>query len=247
MVVSTECRTCRNHMQVVDGKAVKRSKPGTRLANGGTLPVLSAKAAAAEKSAASKVAGKRSFLGGLFDRTPEKRIVSCYHCNFAFETVKEAHSSQCRKCGGYISLKSYEIDHAWRRRIQTRGDVVIQKGASIVGVNVQCHHLTVLGTLAASVECSGDLRIRSHGKILGNVKCRGLRVERGAVVDFQGDVFAERAYIDGQVHGQLNCTGTITLEKKAHLKGLAKAGGLVVKAGAKHTGLMEVVRPKSAQ
>ena len=87
------------------------------------------------------------------------------------------------------------------------------------------------------------LAIRSHGRIIGNVKCRELKVERGAEVEFQGDVHAERAYIDGQVKAQLTCTGTITLEKKAHLQGLARAGALVVMAGARHTGLMEVVRP----
>jgi cytoskeletal protein CcmA (bactofilin family) len=113
---------------------------------------------------------------------------------------------------------------------------------------VQCHDLTVFGKLAASVECSGILRIRSSGKIVGNIRCRELRVERGAEVEFQGEVQAGTASIDGNVKAQLTCTGTITLEKKAHLQGLARAGALIVKAGAKHSGLMEVVNaiPESA-
>jgi cytoskeletal protein CcmA (bactofilin family) len=100
----------------------------------------------------------------------------------------------------------------------------------------------VFGKLAASVDCSGVLRIRSHGKIVGNVKCRELRVERGAEVEFQGEVSADQAYIDGNVKAQLTCSGTITLEKKAHLQGLARAGALIVKAGAKHTGMIEIVK-----
>lgn len=232
-------------MDIRNGKPVARPKYATRLATASKPPVQHPMIA----PAAPRKVAKESSLGifrRFFVREPEKREIVCYHCNRKFEVVSEAQSSQCNKCGGYISLKDYAIDQAWRRRIQTRGDVTILKSGSILGVNVQSHHLTVLGKLAASVECSGTLRIRSHGKIIGNVKCRELRVERGAVVEFQGDVHAETAYIDGQVKAQLTCTGTITLEKKAHLQGLARAGDLVVKAGAKHTGSMEVVRPQIA-
>lgn len=115
-----------------------------------------------------------------------------------------------------------------------------------MGMKVQCHDLTVFGSLAAPVDCSGTLRIRSHGKIIGNVRCGDLRVERGAIVEFQGDVLAERAYLDGQVKAHLTCTGTITLEKKAQLTGLAKAAGLIVKEGAKHSGSMEIVEAGAA-
>lgn len=245
LVISTQCRACGNHMDVRNGKPVSRPKYATRLASAGRPPVEHPTIGSAVAKTGVKDP-QRGIFRRLFVREPERREIDCYHCNQKFEVVSDAQSSQCKKCGGYISLKDYEIDTAWRRRIQTRGDVTILKSGSILGVNVQSHHLTVLGTLAASVECSGTLRIRSHGKIIGNVKCRELRVERGAVVEFQGDVHAEKAYIDGQVKAQLSCTGTITLEKKAHLQGLARAGGLVVKAGARHSGLMEVIRPEIA-
>ncbi len=172
---------------------------------------------------------------------------SCNTCSRKFSAlvgvVASAQPPQCPKCGGYISLRDYEIDHDWRRRIQTRGNVKILKEGSIIGGTVVCHDLTVLGNLNAPVDCSGALCIRSHGKIVGNVTCGELRVERGAKVEFQGDVRARDAYIDGDVKVQLTCTGTITLEKKAHLQGLARAGKLVVKSGAKHTGSMDVMNP----
>ena len=173
-------------------------------------------------------------------------MISCYHCEHSLEVSSAAQSSQCSKCGGHISLRDYEVDHAWRRRIQTRGNVKILKGGSILGVTVQCHDLTVLGNLEAPVNCSGKLMIRSHGKIIGNVKCGELRVERGAEVEFQGAVTTNKAYIDGNVRAQLTCMGTITLEKKAHLQGPIQAAGLVVKEGAKHTGSMEVIQKKAS-
>ncbi len=244
MVVSTICLGCRQHIDVRDGKSVVRPRHGTRLAAPGEKRATETSRIQENSDSRKNEAKGRGFLRRFFDPPIKTRSVDCYHCHHVFDAVIDAQSSQCPKCGGHISLRNYDIDQSWRRRIQTRGDVTIQKGASIIGVNVQCHDLTVLGQLAASVDCSGKIMIRSHGRILGNVKCDQLRVERGAEVEFQGEVHARSAYIDGRVKAQLTCTGTITLEKKAHLQGLARAGGLVVKAGAKHTGLMEVVQAK---
>lgn len=245
MVISTLCRSCGFHMDIRDGKPVIRAEHATRLASPGKPPLQHPSTGGSEY--APKLAKREGigFFRRIFQGEPEKRPVNCFHCGNVFEVVRDAQSSQCPKCGGYISLQDYEVDTDWRRRIQTRGDVMILKTGSIIGVNVQCHDLTVAGKLAASVECSGTLRIRSHGKIVGNVTCRELRVERGAEVEFQGEVHAGSAFIDGNVKAQLTCTGTITLEKKAHLQGLARAGALVVKAGAKHSGMMEVVNAPS--
>lgn len=246
-VVSTLCRACGEHMSVRDGKLVLRPKYATRLSSASNPPLQHTSTGGGEtkKKASSETSG-RGILRRLFEKLPVMRVISCYHCSCELEVSSEAQSTQCKKCGGHISLKDYEISQAWRRRIQTRGNVNVQKTGSIIGVKVQCHDLTVLGKLAAAVDCSGVIRIRSHGKIIGNVNCRELRVERGAEVEFQGDVHAKKAYLDGHVKAQLTCTGTITLEKKAHLQGLARAGGLIVKAGAKHTGSMEVIRSQIA-
>lgn len=243
LVISTICRSCGFHMDIRDGKPVARPKYATRLASSGKPPVQHP--AVAEQAPVKRAPSEPTvgFLRRMFRKETVKRPISCYHCNRTFEVVPDAQSTQCSKCGGYISLRDYQIDHAWRRRIQTRGNVTILKTGSIVGVNVQCHDLIVLGQLSASVNCSGKLVVRSHGKILGNVSCAELRVERGAHVEIQGDVHTRSAYIDGMVKAQVNCSGTITLEKKAHLQGLARAGGLIVKAGARHSGSMEVVRP----
>ncbi len=244
LVVSTICKACGSHLEIEEGEVVPKQKFGTRLLSADELEAHKR----AESELESQPIGESRFgrLLRVFSKPEAKfRNVICYHCGEGFQTISSALSSQCKRCGGYISLRDYTINQAWRRRIQTRGDVMIQREGSIVGVNVQCHHLTVLGRLAASVECSGDIRIQSHGRILGNVKCDELRVERGAEVEFQGEVHARTAYIDGELKAQLTCDGTITLEKKAHLKGLAKARGLVVKEGARHTGSMEVIRPGS--
>lgn len=247
MVVSTVCRSCGQYIRIDDEKAVVRPTYTTRLATSESPPVQ-------HPTVADEIP-KEEIKPGIFDRffkrfadkPPVRRKLNCYHCHHNFDVVSDAQSTQCAKCGSYISLRDYTIDQAWHRRIQTRGNVTVMKGAAITGVNVQCHDLLVLGELSASVDCSGKLVIRSHGKIIGNVHCDELCVERGAKVEFQGEVKARTAYIDGEVKGNITCREKITLEKKARLQGHARAAGIVMREGAKHSGLMEVVQTSTEE
>ena len=249
LVVSTQCRNCRANYQVSDGKAVSRPRASTRLAqkkkpgqSADSLPQPKSTSPLASILPRSDPRKRHPLFNFLFP--PKKlREIRCFNCGHTYQAASEAQSSQCPRCSGYVSLQDYDIAEAWNRRIQTRGNVVIQKTGHVSGITIQCHNLTVLGELAGSVDCSGDLVIRSHGKILGKVRCRQLRVERGAKVEFLNPVNAESAYIDGQVRGQISCSGPVTLEKRAQLQGLVRTTSLVVKSGAKHSGTIEMVKP----
>jgi cytoskeletal protein CcmA (bactofilin family) len=249
LVVSTQCRACRANFQVLDGKGVKRSRPVTRLAK-------PRKETDPEPEPPPSVNPKtplrfgpsgpppRPLLMRLLRPAKPPREAICFTCEHAFTAIGEAHSSQCPKCGSYVSLIDHDITGHTKTRIQTRGNVLIRKTGSISGVTVRCHHLTVLGGLTSGVECSGDLVIRSHGKIPGTIQCRHLKVEKGAHVEFLHPVTAESATIDGEVRGQIYCSGSITLEKRARLHGLIRTSDLVVKSGAKHTGTVEMLSAK---
>ncbi len=246
LVVSTQCRSCRANFQVNEGKGVVRQRPVTRLA----IPRKDADPEPEVRSITQKFqpllkkrppAPPRSLLMRLLNPTKPPREVTCFTCGHHYHAIAEAQSSQCPKCSGYVSLLDHEISDHWNRRIQTCGNVIIQKTGVVSGVTLRCHHLTVLGELAGSVECTGDLIIRSHGKIIGKVHCRNLRVEKGAKVEFLNPVTATTAYIDGTVRGQISCTGAVTLEKRARLQGLVRTTSLVVKPGAKHSGTIEMV------
>ncbi len=251
LVVSTQCRACRANFQVRDGKGVVRSRPVTRLA----IPKKDGESDPETQPPPKKTQfvphrgpvqpAPRSLLMRLLNPAKPPRSVTCFICGHTYTASGEAQSSQCPKCSGYVSLLDYEIDGPWNRRIQTGGNVVIRKDGVVSGATLQCHDLLVLGELAGSVECSGDLVIRSHGKIIGKVHCRNLRVERGARVEFLHPVTAATAFIDGTVRGQIYCSGTVTLQKRAHLQGLVRTAALVVRPGAKHTGTIEIVQ-KSA-
>ena len=246
LVVSTQCRACRTNYQVRDGKGVIRTKPVARLAKprreSDSEPAPPSAPAAPKTPPRYGPTGppSRPLLLRLLRPAKPPREVICFGCGHQFSAIAEAQSSQCPKCGSYASLIDHEITTHSNTRIQTRGNVVIRKTGSISGVTVRCHHLTVLGALAADVDCSGDLVIRSSGKISGSIRCRQLRIEKGARVEFLHPVTAASATIDGQVRGQISCTGPVTLEKRAQLHGLVRTTDLILKSRAKHTGTIEL-------
>ena len=250
LVISTQCRSCRANFRVIDGKGEVRQQAVARFAKirkDGEVDLPHAQPPPAAKPPLSRPVRTgpppRSFIKRLLMPSKPPREVVCFGCEHHFMALGEAQSSQCPKCGSYVSLVDHEIDEAWNRRIETRGNVVIQKTGSVTGTSIRCHHLTVNGKLAGSVECSGDLVIRSHGRIIGAVRCKNLRIEKNAHVEFLNPVHAETASISGDVRGQLFCSGTVTLEKRARLHGLVRTASLIVKSGAAHDGTVEVIQP----
>jgi len=249
LVVSTQCRACRANFQVQDGKGVIRSRPVTRLAkprkDGDPEPAPQPAKPNPPLRFGPSGPPARPLLMRLLRPARPPREVICFACHHSFKAIAEAQSSQCPKCGGYVSLIDHDITGHSNTRIQTRGNVIIRKTGSLSGVTVRCHHLTVLGGLSAAAECSGDVVIRSSGKIPGTIQCRHLRVEKGARVEFLSPVTAATATIDGEVRGQISCSGAVTLEKRAQLHGLVRTSSLVVKPGAKHTGTVEMLNTQS--
>lgn len=193
------------------------------------------------RDAAPQAVSAAGALGKLFRKAPEARIVRCYECGREHTTTPGAESAQCPGCGTYISLRDYEITDRTNRRIQTRGDVIVQKNGSFTGSQIQCHHLTVIGVFSSAADCSGNLTIRSNCKINGPVQCATLHIERGANVEFKSTVEAKRVTIEGEAKGNLTCSGTVTLEKKSKLEGDVTTAALVVRPGAKHHGSIQIV------
>lgn len=240
IVISTNCRSCGQYFSVHGEKSVVRRQYTARVASSERPPLEYPAVAPKPTQVGERKPTEVGFLRRFFTRQGEKRPIDCYHCGWDFQVVAEAQSTQCPKCGGYISLRDYEISDSYQQRIQTRGNVTILKAGFFSGEKLDCHDLMVYGKLSGSVSCSGTLAIRAHGRFPSDIKCKELRVERGSKVELQGEVLAESVSINGKVKANINCLGAIVLEKKALLQGVARATSVVTKSGAKHCGTLEV-------
>jgi cytoskeletal protein CcmA (bactofilin family)/ribosomal protein S27E len=246
-VVSTICRACSRGIQVKDGTAVTR--PQAVIRAGPPKPtqepppeIATIKPAASSSFTATPQPKPKSFFSFLNKPKP-KRSIACFQCEREHFAVSDAQSSQCPFCGTYLSLRDYLIEERWNRSILTRGNVTISRGAAIEHTTVSCHNLTALGILAAPANCSGDLVIHRDSRIPGPVQCKHLRIERGACVEFLGPVTTDSISVAGEVTGTFTCSGIVTLEKRAQLRGKITAASLVVKAGARHTGTIDIIPP----
>ena len=188
----------------------------------------------------AQLSQKASSAGSFFQRKNKLRKVMCLQCDHEHEAPAEASSTLCSACGTYVSLKNYIINNHWNRRIETRGNVTIQKKGSVTDITVRCHDILVLGTLKGGIDCSGDITLNSHSKIMGNVSCRRLVIDKRADVAFANEVVCEEAIIDGHVTGHFVCTGKLHLKKKAVLNGNIVVANMTIDKGARHNGKISI-------
>lgn len=193
---------------------------------------------------------KRSFFGlGRFRQQSntgdtsvevEKKPIRCFECGHIHEVSVAATSTQCARCSLYISLTDLDIREQYSRNIRTRGDVTIHRKGSVIGCEIACHNLTVLGKISGSVDCSGNAVFKNSGKILGSMHCKHIIVDRKCELDFPQGIIAESADIYGTVRGNILCSGTVHIFKTGSVLGDATAKAVVMKDGGVLTGQMNI-------
>lgn len=188
----------------------------------------------------AQLSKKVSSASQFFQRKIERRKVKCLDCEHQHDAPSEASSTLCPACGAYVSLKNYIINNHWNGRIETRGNVTIQKKAVVTDIIVRCHDIVVLGTLKGGIDCSGDITLNSHSKIMGQVSCRRLIIDKRANVAFANEVKCEEAIIDGHVTGHFVCRGKLHLKKKAVLNGNIVVANMTIDKGARHNGQISI-------
>ena len=211
---------------------IKSSSPSEK----STTPIRSEQTPQSEPSFLQKAAAS----AGLTNSKQKKREVKCFECDTVHSALMEASSTACPSCGFYIALKDYDITSSWNQRIQTRGNVIIHKKATVTGITIHCHDLTSNGDFSANVDCSGNFTVRSNSKITGEIHCKTLTVQKRAKVEFTHPVHCENAIIDGSVTGDFECSGKLSLQKKSTLTGDIKVATMSVEEGAKHHGRISI-------
>jgi cytoskeletal protein CcmA (bactofilin family)/predicted RNA-binding Zn-ribbon protein involved in translation (DUF1610 family) len=242
-VVSTQCRNCLAHYQIRDGQVVERPRPRIRLAKPGAneepfepQPPPPTPASSPRRKPAPV---RMPWWKRLILRPGPPREIRCFACKNPFTAGSDVESTQCPGCGAYVSLRNYDIRESWTRPLQTRGDVVLHKEGVVSQARIECHNFKLFGKILGDLECSGELAIHASGKIPSHVSCHRLHVPRKVRVDFLEPVVAHDVLIEGEVRGVLQCTGTVTLARRALLQGLVRAAAIEIRPGASHVGIFD--------
>jgi len=172
------------------------------------------------------------------------RVVQCIECNAIHRVAPSSTSTICQSCSTYIDLRDIQIKDRTNQRIRTRGNVTVEKKGALLGTSIHCGNLTVYGTVAGSIYASGDVVLRTDGRIIGEIRCRRFVLEKKCDVQCLQPVQAEVMEIHGHITGHFRATRLITLSRHASLTGSATAQTLSVEPGAMLNGQVLVHPPE---
>ena len=262
LAISTFCRSCGKHFQIENGVALPpfgAGDPGPRFrstvveGDGSIGPGFDLDEPGDTSSSESEPVAptaKRSFFGFIRSLQsadddsapvePEKKPIRCFECGHIHEVSVAASSTQCARCSLYISLSDVHIREQYSRNIRTRGDVTIYRKGSVVGCEIACHNLNIMGRISGSVDCSGNATFKNSGKVIGSMHCKHIIVDKKCEVDFPQGIIAESADIYGVVRGDILCSGTVHIFKTGSVLGDATAKAIVMKDGGVLTGQMNI-------
>jgi cytoskeletal protein CcmA (bactofilin family) len=171
---------------------------------------------------------------------PAPRPIDCLECGQTQSITPDPGYAPCIHCRVPIPLHDVTIDSLHTDRVVTRGDVLITRHGQLRGATVQCFNLTIEGTFEGGAECNGELLILHRADISGRLQCGTLTLGRRADLKLEYPARANSITIGGKVHGDLVCSGHVTLLEHAMVLGDIKAGSLSVHDGAHHVGLVHM-------
>ncbi len=169
------------------------------------------------------------------------RPVVCFECQHHHRVSEHSTSSLCPNCGSYIDLRDVVIKDRTTQKIRTRGDVLVEKKGALLGTSITCGNLTVEGQVAGSIYASGQVTFRASGKVLGEVRCQHLALEKKCEVHFLQPIHCETAEIYGQGLGRIHLTDRLFLNRKASWDGAVAAKSALMEPGAKLQGVIEIL------
>ncbi|MHC4939488.1 MAG: polymer-forming cytoskeletal protein [Planctomycetota bacterium] len=92
-------------------------------------------------------------------------------------------TTNCRHCNRRVMLEDLKIKayHAVVR-LETAGKLEIQTKAHVVA-EVRVNELTCKGKVRGNITCLGPVRLHKKAEVIGDISCRSLKIEGGAVID----------------------------------------------------------------
>jgi cytoskeletal protein CcmA (bactofilin family) len=161
-----------------------------------------------------------------------RREVVCFDCQTISKASAKATSTQCSNCGTFIDLRDVEIKERSTQRIRTRGNVTIHKKGALLGTAVHCGSLIVEGAVSGSIYAQDTVDFRADAKILGEIRCRHLAVNRRITLACLQPVHLESLHVAGKMSGRVFARGLVHLERHATFEGALMAARLLMESGA---------------
>jgi cytoskeletal protein CcmA (bactofilin family) len=164
------------------------------------------------------------------------RKVRCFSCNHRQEVSSSAQSSLCPSCGSYIDLRDLKIAGPFGRSIQTQGEIYVTSKGELTSARAACGSAILEGKLRGTLICNGQVRVKTHGKILGGIETHELIVEKRCDAEFVRTLKAHSVEINGRISARIVCETAVTINKGGFLEGTVYARSISVEKGGVFSG-----------
>ncbi len=180
-----------------------------------------------------------------FSNRHKPRRVACFHCEGVLEVSYAAKMATCPDCKEAINLNDYEINKPVYEDVFTRGNVTVNNLGTLECESLVCHNLKAYGAVQALVHATGDVMIRTRAKLPGGLRCQKLFIGRDAVVEVEGEVYAEEMEVDGVITADaFSCVGTTRIEGHGAINGPLKTRAVAMEDGGALNGALQIVSAK---
>jgi cytoskeletal protein CcmA (bactofilin family) len=224
---STICRACGRHFEIGkthDGRAQGTSEEP------------------AEEATGLSVFNK---LGRMM-RRESIRNIKCHACGAGQRISSLAKSSLCPHCGGYIDLRDFKITTSFSRNIQTQGNVYVTKRGNLSSAKVLCGSADIRGKLNGTLQCSGEARFRMHGRLIAQLDCNEVVIEKRSDIEFVRPMKAVTLRVFGKVSAFVNAD-TVVIGKNGSLEGTIHAKAINVEKGGIFSGELFIGQQEMVQ
>ena len=164
----------------------------------------------------------------------------CFDCGCLNKASAKASSTQCSTCGIFIDLRDVEIRERTTQRIRTRGNVTIHRKGALLGTSVYCGNLLVEGTVACSIYAQGTVEFFHDAKILGEIRCNHLVVNRRLEVFAQQAVHLKTMDLQGSLKARVIASERVGISRHGELTGSLTAPALQLAVGGGLNGVMRI-------
>lgn len=168
------------------------------------------------------------------------REVSCFSCDAKQQLSSAAESTSCPKCGSYIDLRDFKISGPFGRSIQTQGEVDITSKGDATSQRILCGGARIEGKMRGNMRCTGVVRIKLDGKLIGGVEAGSVVVEKKSNVEFAKPIHAKSVEISGKTVAEVFCDGKVTITKTGSLIGVIHARAIVIDKGGIFSGDLHI-------
>jgi cytoskeletal protein CcmA (bactofilin family) len=166
--------------------------------------------------------------------------IRCHACGHSHDCADNAENTQCPHCGHKITFSDIVISSHVSRKIDTRGDLRIERRGNLFTPLTICHNAVILGMISGSIRCEGKITFLGSGSYPIKIETNELMVPGGAEVFCPFPIHAQHAVIRGTLHAPLLVEHRLEVLRKGHVEGAICARSIHVDRGGELRGQVRI-------